>query len=188
MADKKKNVLAGITGAIRGYGKSMADRTNIMAQLAANQIELKDNWLYKMQEQQMKSQQVQQAYQGGAKEQGYEMGYGKEGNPELTAPSQEIYKRKVYEGILAKEAKGGKLDKHDQEFKDSYEGIRRKSSSATDSDTDAYNRWVGEIGADGELGADMESFDASEYQDGTILEDEEGKRYQVTNGQLQPLS
>lgn len=142
MADKKKNVLAGITGAIRGYGKTMADRTNIMAQLAANQIELKDNWLFKMQQQQAQSQwqqtqqqqqnqQVQQAYQGGAQKQGYEMGYGKEGNPELTAPSQDIYKRKFYEAIQAKKARGEKLDKLDEEFLQSYLGVGKGTEMDT---------------------------------------------------------
>lgn len=128
MADKSKDILASITGAIKGYGKSMGERTKLQSQMAANQMELSQNALVKMMQKQAQNKQVQSAFQGGAGEMGYTMGYSPGGGRTLIAPSQSIYKRKIYEGIKAKQSRGGQLDERDQSILDQYEGVGKKDA------------------------------------------------------------
>lgn len=128
MADDKKGakILAFMTGALKGYGKIRADQEKIKADILSNQLQAKQNWFFKMQEQKAQQnaqeQRVQSAFQGGAKEAGYTMGYSPTGGRTLNPPSQQIIRGKIYQAVKAKQARGEKLDERDQRLIDSYEG------------------------------------------------------------------
>lgn len=127
---KKNNGLAAISGALKGYGNIMGERSKLMSQLLANQIEAKSNWFYKMQEQELQNKNVmdvfKQSRQGGqpnidedvfSSEVKPSLRYGNKGGAELYYPSQKDF---IYSQIQAKKKKGMGLSEKESKFIDEY--------------------------------------------------------------------
>jgi hypothetical protein len=144
-----------ISKQIEGYGEIQANRQKIMAQIAVNEMEAKNNLFYKMQEKQMLDQNEQEKFQQMQNESagaGAGVG-GEEQNPidvmtqpqiGMSASGKAVRKEaspltKAVALVLLKKQKGKKLDASDEAILMHWGGMSKARVALDEED----NSWIG---------------------------------------------
>lgn len=148
MADEKKGgfdpkvMLKSITTAVKDWGRIQGERSKIQAELLSNEMEKRQNWLWKMKEKQASPQyqmqqqlgQMFQRQQGGGTATmapGADVFAGKvqpdvrigKGGYEVNYPSQKEF---IYSRIQQKKQRQMPLSEKEKKFEEQYLGIRDK--------------------------------------------------------------